>query len=100
MERRLTRWRRGRADQRLYRHLGQTHRLGSEELELLTALADHHRLVRLSEIFVRPGLFNGSPDPSRWGPREVRALRDRISRSGEKEIEPGRERKKGVERRG
>ena len=57
--RRLRDWQSHRADEKLFRHLARTHELDSDEIEQLVAIADHFRLVRLSEIFLRPSLLRG-----------------------------------------
>ena len=75
---RLTKWRRARADERLFRHLAAVHRLDPRDLELLTALADQHHLVRVAEIFVRPSLFEENPDPRRWSDSQLEEIRQRI----------------------
>ena len=80
MDNRLNKWRLARADLRLFRHLSRVHRLALEEVELLIALADQHRLVRVSEIFLRPGLFSGTPDGQRWKSSQVRQLGQRLTR--------------------
>ena len=90
LEKRLQKWRKVRADVRLFRHLSRIHDLTTEDMEILTALADHHRLVRLSEIFVRPGLFEDSPDPQRWDFACVQELRRRLT-EGTEEAETSEE---------
>lgn len=78
LERRLRNWRQARADERLFRHLGAIHDLDRRQLELLIALADHHRLVRISEIFVRPSLLGTNPDPEEWSDAELAAVQRRV----------------------
>ncbi|MEE8142338.1 MAG: hypothetical protein V3T77_04500 [Planctomycetota bacterium] len=81
LEKRLRKWRMARADLRLFRHLSRVHRLATDEVELLLALADQHCLVRASEIFLRPGLFSGTPDGQRWRSSQVRELGRRLTRT-------------------
>jgi len=74
-ERTMKTWRRRRADYRLFRELCDAHQLASRQRHLLTALADRYRLVRLSEIFVRPSLYITSPDRGTWSNAEIRDLK-------------------------
>ena len=76
-----------RADERLFRHLGKAHHLSNRELELLTALADEHELVRLSEIFVRPSLIDTSPDDKRWTLDQVATLHHKLTVAGPSQVE-------------
>lgn len=67
-----------RADEKLFRHLVEAHGLDGDGAELLTALADEHELVRISEIFLRPSLVDASPDAKRWSADDVARLRRRV----------------------
>ncbi len=69
-------WRRRRSDEKLFRQLCDAHQLRAEQRRLLGALADRYRLVRISEIFVRPSLFTASPDRGSWSDQKVSELRD------------------------
>ena len=74
--RRLRNWQSQRADEKLFRQLARVHELGPEDMEQLVAIADHYRLVRLSEVFVRPSLLQGTNLPN--GPTLID--RQRLSR--------------------
>ncbi len=75
---RFERWQRSRADERLFRHLAEVHGLDDDDIELLASIADHQRLVRISEIFLRPSLFSVNPDAERWPARDLVRIRQRI----------------------
>ena len=75
---RFDRWQKGRADDRLFRHLAEVHGLEKDDMGLLVSLADHHRLVRVAEIFLRPSLFSVNPDEQRWPARDLVRIRQRI----------------------
>lgn len=62
-------WQKQRADGRLFQHLCQLRELDKSDVDLLTALAERHGLVRLSEVFVRPSLFAGKPEAPSDGSR-------------------------------
>ena len=76
--RRVRRWRKNRADERLFRHLASVFELESREEEILIAVADVNQTVRLSEVFVRPSLLQKNPEPGEFDDREVVQLRNRI----------------------
>lgn len=76
--RRFKEWRKSRADERLFGHLCQVFRLEREEAQMLIELADAHELVRLSEIFVRPGLFATDRRPPQLAAENVARLARRI----------------------
>ena len=82
--RRFERWQKGRADERLFRHLAEVHGLEKDDVELLVSLADHHQLVRIAEIFLRPSLFSLNPDAERWPARNLVRIRQRIFEGSEK----------------
>ncbi|MCA8962152.1 MAG: hypothetical protein KDC38_16615 [Planctomycetes bacterium] len=78
IERALVDWRRRRADERLFQRLADANDLSADDRKLLFALADRHRLVRRSEIFVRPSLFATSPDRATWPTRKLSELAQRL----------------------
>lgn len=74
----LRRWQRERDDRRLFRYLCDLHRLAPRERKLLTALGEQGRVLRESEIFVRPALFARSPEPKTWPHHEVAQLHAKL----------------------
>ncbi|MEM7164327.1 MAG: hypothetical protein AAF581_02630 [Planctomycetota bacterium] len=75
---RLRQWRRTRADERLFHHLSELFELEARDEDVLISLADEHRLVRISEIFVRPSLWQSSPDPRNYSDAEIGKLHTRV----------------------
>lgn len=74
----LRRWQRERDDRRLFRYLCDLHRLAPRERKLLLALGEQGRVLRDSEIFVRPALFARSPEPKTWPHHEVAQLHAKL----------------------
>ena len=66
------------ADERLFGHLGAVHALSESDLDLLRAIAAEEGFARQCDIFVRPSRIAASPDPERWSPEQVQALRTRL----------------------
>ena len=77
-EKQIRDWKRHRADQRLFRHLASIHQIEAEQLKLLNAIAEEARLVRVSEVFVRPDLFDRNPDRSQFTDRQLARLRKQV----------------------
>lgn len=57
----MRQWRRMRTDERLFKHLSELFQLEARDEDVLIAIADHHKLVRISEVFVRPQLWAQTP---------------------------------------
>ena len=78
LAKRVRQWRRTRADERLFKHLAELFKLERRDEDVLIGLADEHKLVRISEVFVRPSLWKKSPDPRSYPDKEMTALRQRV----------------------
>lgn len=71
-------WNRDRNDRRLFRFLADLHHLSPRERKLLLAIGSAGRVLRTSEVFVRPSLFARSPEPKTWPHFEVAQLHTKL----------------------
>ena len=62
------------SDQQMFSHLTTLHRVEADDVEMLLATVEKHRLTRKAEIFVRPSLLATSPDSNRWSDEDARRL--------------------------
>ncbi len=74
IQRRVNQWRRNRSDYKLFQHLSEVHELTSKQKDILVSIANRHKLVRISEIFVRPSLFALSPNLKKYSNEELMEL--------------------------
>ena len=78
LESNLRKWRGQRADSQLFRALARAHGLSRVERQVLVHLADGEQLVRTSEVFVRPSLFESSADARRIPVETLEKLAQRL----------------------
>ncbi|MFN0059127.1 MAG: hypothetical protein ACKVX7_11765 [Planctomycetota bacterium] len=78
IDRMVRTWRNHRADRALFDRLCVAHGLDAEDRELLIDLADHHGLVRMSQVFMRPSLFRGNVGTGRESTERLTKLRERL----------------------